>query len=155
MPSKDNFDEILKNKFEAYEAPLPAGGFDAIKNRIPHKRRRGFLLPLMTAASLFFAMLSGYLLLKQHDHQIDQVANTDQNTSVAIEKEGVVSNNNKQKQTSNINNEEFVDKNNNSNSTAINTEELLAVNTTPIENQQGSNLNYNSSTQLLNQQTPG
>jgi len=67
MPSKGNFDDILKNKFENFEAPLPKGGFGAIKGRIPERKRRGFLLPFFAAASIFFATLSGYLFLKQFD----------------------------------------------------------------------------------------
>ena len=47
MPSKDNFDDILKNKFESFEAPLPTGGFNAIKNQIPRRERKGFLLPFL------------------------------------------------------------------------------------------------------------
>lgn len=67
MPSNNNFDDILKNKFEEFEAPLPKGGFGAIKGRIPERKKRGFLLPFFAAASIFFATLSGYLFLKQYD----------------------------------------------------------------------------------------
>lgn len=78
MPSKNKFDDILKNKFEGFEAPLPKGGFSAIKDRIPEKNKPKFLLPFLTAASLFFATLSGYLFLKQYDNENRQLTTSNE-----------------------------------------------------------------------------
>lgn len=82
MPSDKEFDNILKNKFEGFEAPLPDGGWNKIKDRIPRKKRRPVLLPLMAAASIFFAILSGYLFLKQQDLEASLKASQPQDPSV-------------------------------------------------------------------------
>lgn len=81
MPSDKEFDNILKNKFEGFEAPLPDGGWNKIKDRIPRKKRRPILLPLMAAASIFFAVLSGYLFLKQQDLEASLKASQQQDSS--------------------------------------------------------------------------
>ena len=69
MPSNNEFDEILKNKFENFEAPLPNGGWNAIKGKIPKEKKRGlFLMPLAIAASVLFTVISGYFFIKNNDN---------------------------------------------------------------------------------------